>query len=254
MAGTQIRAAAFTHEGAVRPQNEDTVALGDWVQSDPMTAPETFRLALGEPVLALVADGMGGHAAGEIASRAVADYLVSQARRASDAEAVATLLREANAELFAMMRDRPALGGMGTTVAGVALTPAGAIVFNVGDSRVYRVSEGRLEQLSTDDTPGPKLADGRTAAFTSSTITQTLGGGFAHEEIEPHLLVEPLEPGARYLIASDGLTDLVDVAAIEARLAGDDAAAVQALFDAAMARGGRDNVSIVLLRVSPGGG
>jgi serine/threonine protein phosphatase PrpC len=245
---SRLRATAFTHQGAVRAANEDTIAVGDWVMSAPMAAPQSFELELARPVICLVADGLGGHAAGEVASRLVAERLVEQASRATDPTALAKLLADVNTELFGLMRARPALGGMGTTVAGVALSPASSLVFNVGDSRVYGIDEhGRLQQLSTDDTPGPKLADGRTAAMTSNLITQTLGGAYQASAIEPHLLALPPAARERYLICSDGLTDLLRLDALEARLAEDDRASIQALFQAAMAAGGTDNVSIVML-------
>jgi serine/threonine protein phosphatase PrpC len=244
---SRLQATAFTHQGAVRAANEDTIAVGAWVMSEPMAAPQAFALEIARPVICLVADGMGGHAAGEVASRVVAERLTEQAGRAVDAPAVAKLLADVHAELFELMREQPRLGGMGTTVAGVALGPAGSLVFNLGDSRVYRIDDGRLEQLSTDDTPGPKLADGRTAAMTSNLITQTLGGAYQATAIEPHLLAPPPAGRERYLICSDGLSDLVSRGGLEACLHADDRGSVEALFRAAMAAGGTDNVSIVIL-------
>jgi protein phosphatase len=149
------------------------------------------------------------------------------------------------------MRERPALEGMGTTVAGLHVAPSGLAVFNVGDSRVYRIKPAGLVQLSTDDTPGPKLADGRTAAHTTALLTQSLGGWHEPDGIAPHVLAEPVERGGRYLICSDGLSDLLDPEAIAAHIGDDDAVSISALFDAAMAAGGGDNVSIVLVRVRP---
>ena len=139
--------------------------------------------------------------------------------------------------------------GLGTTVAGRALGGGKVVVFNVGDSRVYRIRAGGLEQLSTDDTPGPKLDDGRTAAVTTPLVTQALGGSAGYEEIVPHVLEEPLEAGARYLACTDGLTDLVAADEILRLIGEDDTEAATALFRAAMDRGGRDNISLVLVRV-----
>jgi serine/threonine protein phosphatase PrpC len=243
-----LRATAFTHRGALRPRNEDTIAVGDWLMSESMAESQSFELAVGAPLLCLVADGMGGHAAGDVASRAVAEYLVRRAGEATVEAAIAALLVDANAELFALMDEQPAWRGMGTTVAGIAANPAEVIVFNIGDSRIYRIDRGLLTQLSTDDTPGPKLSDGPTAMYTSSLITQVLGGHDA-EEISPHLLTEPLAPEARYLICSDGLTDLLDLPTMAMQLAEDDRDTIEALFDAAMERGGDDNVSIIIARV-----
>lgn len=254
MAPVHVTAAALTHVGAVRPENEDTIALGAWVESASMSAPRLFEQTVSDvPLLAVVADGMGGHAAGEVASRAAAEYLLAQAARAKDEQAVATLVGEANAELYALMEERPVLTGMGTTIAGVAITSSRAIAFNVGDSRVYRIAASGLVQLSTDDTPGPKLADGRTAMYTTNVITQTLGGAGRRTDVEAHVVGEPLAGGARYLIASDGLTDLLDPSALERLLDDDNRASVAAMLDAAMEQGGRDNVSIILLRTTIGG-
>ena len=248
-----LSASAFTHQGALRADNEDTIALGSWVRSAPMTAPERFEResAEGVPLIALVADGMGGHAAGEVASRVVAERLVEQAARAVDETALAVLLQDVNAELFELMRAQPTLQGMGTTVAGIVPLPEACLVFNVGDSRVYRLDTAGLELLSTDDTPGPKLADGRTAAIGSHLITQTLGGHY-HEQIVPHLLRDPPGGRQRYLICSDGLSDLVSRSEIEALLEDDPVASTMALFGAAMARGGRDNISLILLDLRRG--
>jgi len=246
-APVHLRATAFTHQGAVRAANEDCIAIGDWVTSEPMAAPLVLERATGAPLIAVVADGMGGHAAGEVASRIAAERLAALASRVGDEAGLANLLRDVNAELFEAMREQPRLRGMGTTVAGVSIAPAGTLVFNVGDSRVYRIAEGALEQLSTDDTPGPKLADGRTAAMTSHLITQSLGGAYEEVGIEPHLLSAPLAPRERYLLCSDGLSDLLTRDEIEAELAADNQSSVQALFEAAMARGGRDNISIIML-------
>ena len=249
-APTRLVATAFTHVGAVRARNEDTIAVGDWVESASMAEPRSLELEIGEvPRLALEADGMGGHAAGEVASRAVAEFLVRGCGRARDEAGVAALLRAANAALFDLMREQPRLSGMGTTVAGLSLTRTQVIAFNVGDSRVYRIEDGRLVQLSTDDTPGPKLADGRTAAMTTSLITQSLGGSHELVGIEPHVVSARFEDGARYLICSDGLTDLLDRTTMEELLDRDDAASAEALFEAAMARGGHDNISQILLRL-----
>jgi serine/threonine protein phosphatase PrpC len=214
-----------------------------------MAAPVRLEHTVAAPLICLVADGMGGHAAGEVASRTVAKHLSRRAAEATDEAALATLLCDADAELFALMQEQPAWRGMGTTVAGISVAPERVMAFNVGDSRVYRIDEGALVQLSTDDTPGPKLADGRTAAMTSNLITQSLGGAYQPAGIEPHVLSEPPEHGARYLICSDGLSDLVDRTAIEELLEGDDEATAQALFEAAMARGGDDNISLILLRL-----
>jgi serine/threonine protein phosphatase PrpC len=244
-----LTATAFTHVGAVRARNEDTIAVDDWLMSESMDAPLILQRIVLTPLVCLVADGLGGHAGGDVASQFVAEHLSARATAVTDAASLEGLLRAVDAALFDAMGKRPALDGMGSTVAGLHVAPSGLTVFNVGDSRVYRVEPAGLVQLSTDDTPGPKLADGRTAEYTMAVLTQSLGGWREPGGITPHLLSEPA-PG-RWLICSDGLTDLLEPAAIAAHIGEDDAAAITALFDAAMAAGGHDNISIVLVRLRP---
>jgi PPM family protein phosphatase len=244
-----LTATAFTHVGAVRTRNEDTVAVDDWVTSQSMDQPITLQRIVEAPMVCLVADGLGGHAGGEVASRFVAECLTERAAEASDAATLEELLRAVDQALFAQMRKRPALHGMGTTVAGLHVAPWGLAVFNVGDSRVYRIEPAGLTQLSTDDTPGPKLADGRTAARTTALLTQSLGGWQEPGGLTPHVMSAPVE--GRYLICSDGLSDLLDPEAMASHIGEDDAASAGALFQAAMAAGGDDNVSIVLVRLRP---
>jgi serine/threonine protein phosphatase PrpC len=248
-AAPALTATAFTHVGAVRTRNEDTVAVDDWVMSRSMDQPMTMQRIVLEPMVCLVADGLGGHAGGDVASRFVAECLAGRAAEATDATALTGLLRAVDQALFEAMRERPALHGMGSTVAGLHVGSAGLAVFNVGDSRVYRIEPSGLVQLSTDDTPGPKLADGRTAAHTTALLTQSLGGWHEPEGITPHVLAEPIE--GRYLLCSDGLTDRLDPEAIAGHIGEDDAGSVRALFEAAMAAGGDDNISIVLVRLRP---
>jgi serine/threonine protein phosphatase PrpC len=244
-----LTATAFTHVGAVRTRNEDTVAIDDWIMSGSMDGPVTLQRVVDRPMVCLVADGLGGHAGGDVASRFVAEWLAGRAAGASHPDALADLLRAVDQALFAMMRERPALHGMGSTVAGLHVAPSGLTVFNVGDSRVYRVQPSGLTQLSTDDTPGPKLADGRTAAHTTALLTQSLGGWHDPGGITPHLLSEGI--AGCYLLCSDGLSDRLDSRAIAAHIVDDDAASVRALFEAAMAAGGDDNISIALVRLRP---
>jgi serine/threonine protein phosphatase PrpC len=242
-----IAATALTHRGRVRESNEDSVVVAGWVSELEMSAPRRSRHALTETLLFAVADGLGGHACGEIASRSTVKRL-GAAKVSAETDCIAALLGEINADLYAAMRRDRSLLGMGTTVAGLVLSAGHALWFNVGDSRIYRERGGRIEQLSIDDVPpGPR----------SGIITQTLGGGVSFVPVAPHIGVERLsEPGslprARWLLCSDGLTDMLDDAEIERALAASDEEAVGALFAAAIAAGGHDNISIVLVSASGG--
>ena len=137
---------------------------------------------------------------------------------------------------------------MGTTVAGLVVGPDSCLWFNVGDSRVYRENGGYLGQLSRDDSPSAfveGLVDG--PAPTTSVITQYLGGPGADGNVHPHVGI--VDPGGRWLICSDGLSDLVEVAEMERilRAETDEVRAVKALWVAAMNASGRDNISVMLV-------
>jgi serine/threonine protein phosphatase PrpC len=141
--------------------------------------------------------------------------------------------------------------GMGTTVAGLVGGATELIFFNVGDSRVYREQNGYLRQLSIDDTSGPDGAGvGQTTGKrTSHVLMQALGGSLRPLQIGPHLRREILAPNSRYLICSDGLTDMVEQDTMEACLNDDDELTVMNLLERALASGGEDNISLLIVRI-----
>ena len=233
------RITAFTHRGRVRDQNEDTIAVGDWVSVVDMPGPEQTRHELGTPLACVIADGMGGHNAGEVASRYVVRRLAGEPEELIDMRRAAQTLRAIDSELYRAMAADPDLRGMGTTVVGLVLAPR-LVWFNVGDSRLYRCEAGGLVQMSIDDVPpGPR----------SGLLTQTLGGSFVQSEISPHAGEEPLNAADRFLLCSDGLTDMLASAEIEACMKHADFDAASMLFERAMRAGGADNVSIVIASV-----
>ena len=247
---------AVIHRGAVRPGNEDALAVGDWIAGNDVERPKRFAHDLSRPLPVIVADGMGGHAAGDTASRYVTETIQQAAGEVADAQAASDLLIDANRRLYEAMQQGIGAPGMGTTVAGVILRASAVVQFNVGDSRIYRMDPGErsLTQRSVDDTPGAKMDDGRTALQTTPVVSQSLGGQPRYTAIEPHAEDEvPPVVGTCYLVCTDGLSDLLDVGEIGeilARADGDegDFRAVDRLFQAAMDRGGKDNVTIALVR------
>jgi len=238
----RVEVTALSHTGAVREHNEDSLAVAGWVLDGDLSTPRQTRHTLAQPLVFAVADGMGGHAGGEIASRYATKRLAETPIDAA-AAALRGRLEAINKELYQTMKAVPSLLGMGTTVAGLLLSAARALCFNVGDSRIYRFRRSRLEQLSIDDVPpGPR----------SGLITQTLGGAPILVPIAPHIGEEAIVLPSRWLLCSDGLTDMLDDADIERVLATNDEPAVRALFAAAMDAGGADNISIVLVSIKAG--
>ena len=234
-----VEIVAFTHEGRLRPSNEDSLTVVGWVSDVAMSAPRRSRHELGEPLLVAIADGMGGHAAGEVASRYAIKRLAETFT--GGAAAVSDTLGTINAELYQTMAADQSLLGMGTTVVGLLVTPRRVVWFNVGDSRLYQISDGKLAQLSIDDVPpGPRIG----------MITQTLGGGPAFVPISPHIEVAELSLPSRWLLCSDGLSDMLPDGEIERAMAASDEDALRGLFTRAMEAGGLDNISIIVASVT----
>ena len=228
---------AASDVGAVREQNEDAL--------------------LAEPPMFVVADGMGGHAAGEVAARVAIEQLAALKEHGPpDTDAVRAGVAAANAAILDWSREHPETAGMGTTVTGVCLgTDGGApawIVFNVGDSRVYRFADGELAQVTTDHSEVQELVAGGALAPEQArsyqrrnVVTRSLGS----EPAEPDVWVLKVVPGERFLVCSDGLTGEVDDDEIAdlLRRDGDPQQAADDLVAAAVAAGGHDNVTVIVV-------
>ncbi|TFB47612.1 PP2C family protein-serine/threonine phosphatase [Cryobacterium tagatosivorans] len=230
--------AAVTDTGHRREVNEDSL--------------------LSQSPIFVVADGMGGHSAGDVASAAVVTRLAELAGTTDpDAESIARLLSLAVEDMAtgAGVTDN----GTGTTVTGAALAVVGGapqwIIFNIGDSRVYQLASGVLEQVTIDHSVVQELVDAgkitREEAEVhphGNVITRAVG---FHEPPIPDYRIVPVRPGMRLLVCSDGLTKELTAYGIRHYLMSnpdaDDAA--RALLNAALENGGRDNVSVIVLDV-----
>ncbi len=229
------RCSTITHRGLVRENNEDAIAVSAVTDIPPTGWTGSLLLSGG---WALVADGIGGHAGGEVASRLVVELLRPVMSMLTDRDAVAQALTAASNGLFDTMDRYSELRGMGTTIAGAVLQRDRALVFNVGDCRVYLFEDGRLEQLSED-----QAVDGH-------TLTQCLGGLYGARQINPHVRTVRLPDGAKLLLCSDGLTDMVADEEIAAIIGSDEPDRASLLLQAALDGGGLDDVTLALLEVT----
>lgn len=245
--------ACATHPGCVRSNNEDAV------------------LGHAELGLAVLADGMGGYAAGEVASRLAVDEieaelvpalrLLGQQGRPVPAAALHDDLhaaaRRANAAIAARARRDAGCDGMGATLVMAVLQPGRISVAHLGDSRAYRWRAGRLEQLTRDhcwmdeQIAQDKLSiDALLGQRCENIVTRALG-------VEDDIALEVHDHEAQeedvFLLCSDGLSDMLEAPHIAAVLVGQGALPDKArrLIDAANERGGRDNISVILLRQVP---
>lgn len=242
-----VAVSALSHDGLVRDHNEDSLLAGPWTVCAATTlTPQTLYLPIGDPVVVAVADGLGGHPAGEEASSLVVCSLARAAPGLTDEAAVHDALHACNEGVYAEAARHPERTAMGTTVAGVVLTEQAVLTFNVGDSRVYEMDETGLVLLSTDDNEPPAPGERR-----SSVVTQALGGNAGAAPIDPHVSTAPLPGSARYLICSDGLTDAVDDPAIADILGRHDGGeAAFALWRAAIRAGAPDNITVAVVDVA----
>jgi PPM family protein phosphatase len=246
MADRFAEVSVITHDGLVRDHNEDSVVVGPWTACATVTtAPATFALPLVAPAVVAVADGLGGHPAGEVASSVVVQTLARLASELDDAEAVRNAVETCNSAVYAEAAHHPDREGMGTTVAGVVLTAGDAYVFNVGDSRVYSYGPEGLRQVSVDDSPS--LPPGLTH---TALITQILGGYSDPEPLDVHVSTHTVDDATCYLVCTDGLSDVIDDAKIAAVLEENrGVAAVFELWRAAITGGGPDNITVVLAEI-----
>jgi PPM family protein phosphatase len=211
------------------------------------------------PVFA-VADGMGGARAGEVASRIAVEAFGESTDHAGEPEArLEEIARVANRRIYELARSEQAYRGMGTTLTAVIVDGREIAVGHVGDSRLYRLRDGELERLTTDHSLVEEyVRAGRLAPEEAeshpqkSIITRALG---VEEEVEVDTLTCHATDGDVYLLCSDGLTGMISEGEVADILRShsslDDAA--RTLVDAANRAGGRDNITVVLFRVSEAG-
>lgn len=267
----RVSVGSVSHPGRVRSNNEDhfiVARLGRSFEVVSTNLPDGRVPAhLEEAGYALaVADGMGGAAAGEVASALAlslgTDLTLGQTkwhlrldeREARDlVERVANTFHMIDREVSKQARTSPALSGMGTTLTVAYSVGLQAFVFHVGDSRAYLFRDGVLTQLTRDQTLAQSLADAGTISAEEvgahrlrHVLTQAIGAGGGKTSAVIYQL--ELRHGDRLLLCSDGLTDMVSDATIAATLA--ETAGAQeccgALLDLALEAGGRDNITVIL--------
>jgi PPM family protein phosphatase len=207
--------------------------------------------------LFIVADGMGAHAAGELASKIAADAIALVYRKLLDqspAEAIVSAVVDANRQIHSRGQASLDFRGMGTTVTALALLPAGALIAHVGDSRGYRLRGNRLEQLTSDHSlvwelrHSGRLTEEEIPSYISKNIiTRSLGPNpTVQVDLEgPH----PVQAGDTFLLCTDGLSNQIkddEIGMVLGCLP--PAEAVQALVDLACLRGGPDNITAVAVR------
>jgi serine/threonine protein phosphatase PrpC len=246
--------ALVSDPGKVRPHNEDFAGA---------YAPTTPDDSWDRGPLWVLADGMGGHSAGEVASRLAVETLLTQWGKgtpSAPATALRNGVRAANGAVFDAGREN-SRRGMGTTLCALTLAGTEAIIANVGDSRAYRVRGGECTQLTTDhsrvaDMLRMRMITPEQAAThpARSMLTRSLGADLI---VQPDLVKEQTRQDDTFVLCSDGVWDVISRADL-AEVAGaigepalpTPAAAAQHLIETAIDRGATDNVTVVVVRVT----
>jgi protein phosphatase len=271
---------ALSHPGRVRQRNEDAFlvyrASRSWERLRTSLPEEDLPSQFDETAYAFcVADGMGGAAAGDVASRLALRTGVNlvlnsakwwlkldqpQTRERAMQALVARALRrfdQIDKVLVERANEDPALFGMGTTLTVACSFGADLFVIHTGDSRVYLLRRGSLKQLTRDQTLAQALLDAGQIASEHDAprrwhhmLTGVLGGRGSKDA--PNAQIHRLEDGDRLLVCTDGLTNMLDDTAISDIVARADSVAdgCQQLIDEALQRGGKDNVTVILAQYS----
>ncbi|TXI39250.1 MAG: Stp1/IreP family PP2C-type Ser/Thr phosphatase [Nitrosomonas sp.] len=244
----QVLACGLSDVGLVRRRNEDA-----WV-------------VIAEHHLYFLADGMGGHRAGDVAAReAVAslthlltkpDALPSGSHSLYDAcSSIRLAFEQVNRTVYTKGKTEESLKGMGTTLCCLHIHEEGVIYAHVGDSRIYRLRGGELEQLSEDHSllrelvASGQISDENARLFAyKNIITKAIG---TEPIVEPSVSAVEMQEGDLYLMCSDGLSDLVSREDIETILLANPVKedAAKALVAAAIAYGGQDNITVVIIQI-----
>ncbi|MFJ9622795.1 Stp1/IreP family PP2C-type Ser/Thr phosphatase [Streptomyces sp. NPDC101181] len=233
-----LRFAAGSHKGMIREGNEDSGYAG--------------------PRLLAIADGMGGQAAGEVASSEVISTLVQLDDDVPGSDlltSLGTAVQQANDQLRVMVEEDPQLEGMGTTLTALLWTGQRLGLVHVGDSRAYLLRDGVLTQITQDHTWVQRLVDeGRITEEEATThpqrslLMRALGSG---DHVEPDLSIREVRAGDRYLICSDGLSGVVSHQTMEETLASYQGPqeTIQELIQLALRGGGPDNITCIVADV-----
>ncbi len=233
-----LRFAAGSHKGMIREGNEDSGYAG--------------------PRLLAIADGMGGQAAGEVASSEVISTIVALDDDVPGSDiltSLGTAVQRANDQLRQMVEEDPSLEGMGTTLTALLWTGQRLGLVHVGDSRAYLLRDGVLTQITQDHTWVQRLVDeGRITEEEAGThpqrslLMRALGSG---DHVEPDLSIREVRAGDRYLICSDGLSGVVSHQTLEDTLASYQGPqeTVQELIQLALRGGGPDNITVIVADV-----
>ena len=245
-------AAAVSDKGLRRKENEDMALLcRKFIRENSLSISEC---PAEYPFIVAVADGMGGHAGGKVASEATLRRLQEKMNRSpkgfweEESEVppkLTDLVSSLHAEINEQSSANTELAEMGTTLSGILVSSRGKVfLFHVGDTRIYRFRQGELHLLTRDHS-----VQGQGHSFTANALVNAVGGGVERFYVDVEQIDDTLQEGDMLMLSTDGLHDKVEEEEISKKLALQDSLEAKSgnLLQMALEAGGYDNVTIVLL-------
>ena len=253
----ELSAIVLCGPGKIRSENQDNYYLNGIFQDDPSNGKDQcIRCQAGPPALFAVADGMGGESHGELAALTAVSSL-DGVDPSAGTQGLIDYLQDRNRDICRMIQKNSGTRS-GAAFVGLCLWENSASVVNIGDCRAYLYREGRLSQLSQDHTPvrtmvelGVLTPEAARRRPERHKLTQHLGIFPEEMVIEPYGIQGRIQPGDLFLLCSDGLYDMVEDDSIQRILKQADHAetAASTLFTAAMDRGGKDNLTVLAVKI-----
>jgi serine/threonine protein phosphatase PrpC len=247
----------FSNIGKVRKNNEDSLLMNDFLLSESSMRFVECVVPEGDKFIVAVADGMGGHMKGEVASRKVLEVFRDKYRAVDDAEGIRDIFKSAKEELNRIAEADRNSFGLGTTVSGMLFIEGKALIFHCGDSRVYRVTGGRIEKMTVDHSVVQDLVN---SGFITeeemrthprkNIITSSIMGDLRTGLPELSIQEIALGDGGRFFLCTDGVWESMSGAEMEACFVPKDMSAEADCLRGKALGPGHDNLTMILADVS----
>jgi protein phosphatase len=252
-----VKASYITHFGNHRKTNEDAVLLQDLLVKGVSMPTPGYKVLEQDGIVFCVADGMGGHVNGELASESILSYIRQNVSNLSNRKSIQKIIYESRLLLNQVAIQNDAYG-LGTTLSGAYLKGNKAIIFNCGDSRVYRVQNLYLEKLTNDHSLVQALYNSGTISEeqmrthpNKNILTSALIGDLSDQIPEIFFKEITLKVGTQLLLCTDGLWESLTadelIQCMSEKKSIEEISII--LMEAALKRGGKDNISFILLQV-----
>lgn len=253
----KLYTAFISHYGNVRSTNEDSILIDHSVYSEENMKIPTQRTIEQSNVIFAVADGMGGHAKGEVASKKVLEVLRDNIEEFKNLKYIMTTLMKAKKALNEVVKQDLASFGLGTTVSGIFFKKHRGLLFSCGDSRIYKIEGSKIQKITIDHSLVQHLYDTGVIEEDEmrlhpqkNIITSAITGDLSMERPTMFLKEIPIEVGDKFLICTDGLWESLDNHEILDCINGSTSiSSIQNLITRSLTNYGKDNISVIYVEI-----